>query len=222
MEFSRTRLDFRRPVSSYSKVRSIVSSAIRNRALFYRPIPRQPFLLDIGPGPNLSQDFYNIDFEWRPGIDRCLDITKGLGLPPNSVRGVFTEHCFEHIPPCSLVEVLGELHRAMLPGAWVRIIMPDLELYARRYVESIDNGGNSLPHSDLKVAGFSAPAVPLNNVIREHGHQFVYDFPLLSQILEQRGFKSISSCRFKEGHDPELLRDSESRACESFYVEACK
>jgi predicted SAM-dependent methyltransferase len=138
------------------------------------------------------------------------------------VRGAFSEHCFEHIAPTALVGVLSEIQHALTPGAWLRIVMPDLELYARRYVESLDSGRNTLPHAHLTMAGFASPAVPLNNVIREHGHHFVYDFPLLSAMLERQGFRSITKCAFREGHDAELIRDSEWRACESLYVEACK
>jgi hypothetical protein len=39
----------------------------------------------------------NLDYHWRPGIDICCDITRGLPLPDTYVRGIFSEHCIEHI-----------------------------------------------------------------------------------------------------------------------------
>ena len=54
-------------------------------------------ILDVGCGPNANTQNINLDYEWRPGIDVCCDITKGLPFQNGYVAGVFTEHCIEHI-----------------------------------------------------------------------------------------------------------------------------
>lgn len=96
LDFSNTRWTFNRHITDYTKIRVFITALIRNRSLFFKPLPKKLYL-DIGCGPNIDPDFYNLDYSWRPGIDRCVDITKGLQLPDNSISGVFTEHCIEHI-----------------------------------------------------------------------------------------------------------------------------
>lgn len=210
----------RRSFWTYARVRHVVGGIVRNRPFFSNPWPSEPFYLDIGPGPNASPDFYNIDYEWRPGSDRCLDITRQLDLPSRSISGVYTEHCLEHIPIERCATLLEEVYEALLPGAWIRIVVPDLEIYAREYVRSIDSGQNSMPYGLQNLAGVVAPAIPLNTVMRGHGHQFIYDFVTLAILLERAGFASIKKCSFKVGADPRLLKDADYRQIESLYVEA--
>lgn len=222
MDFANTKFTASRSLWSYAKVQSAVSEAIRGRSLFFKQFPSGAFLLDLGPGPNLRSDFYNIDFMWKPGIDRCVDIRKGMALPAGRAAGAFTEHCLEHIDVADCANVLAEVHRSLVPGAWLRIVVPDLETYARRYVASIESGINEMPYATATIGGLSTPAVPFNIVMREHEHRFIYDFPTLRQLLERTGFRNVTKCRFGEGNDPRLLRDTPHRSVESLYVEAQK
>jgi hypothetical protein len=48
----------------------------------------------------------------------------------------------------------------------------------------------------------------------------MYDFRLLERLLSRAGFNSVQKVDFLQGRDPTLLIDSESRRCESLYVEA--
>ena len=50
----------------------------------------------------------------------------------------------------------------------------------------------------------------------------MYDFQLLKLLLDRLGFESARKVNFREGRDPILLIDSESRRSESLYVEAEK
>jgi predicted SAM-dependent methyltransferase len=222
LDFTETSFSPSRSIWSYAKVQAIVSSAIRNRVLLANPFPREGFFVDIGPGANLSRDFYNIDWAWRPGVDRCIDITKGIGFPSGRVMGVFTEHCLEHITLDACRRVLREVRDALVEGGRLRVVVPDLELYARRYVESLDTGRNVMPYGEICVSGIRTAAMPFNGVMREHGHCFIYDFDTLRRLLEEAGFRDIAKWGYRQGDDPRLLRDSEYRRLESLYVEAQK
>ena len=68
-----------------------------------------------------------------PGIDICCDITRGLPLTDGYVAGIFTEHCIEHITFDAALLVFREFYRVMKPGSYVRIIVPDLEVYVEKY-----------------------------------------------------------------------------------------
>lgn len=196
--------------------------AIRGRSGFARPYPTSSFLIDIGPGANLSADFYNIDWSWRPGVDRCVDISQGMNLPSGRVSGVFTEHCLEHLEIKSVQTVLRDVYFALVEGAFIRIVVPDLEIYARKYIESIESGRNCMPYADGGSSGLLTPAAPFNDVMREHGHKFIYDFETMEKMLRDAGFRNVTRCSFRQGQDPRLLKDSEHRRAESLYVEAQK
>jgi predicted SAM-dependent methyltransferase len=151
-----------------------------------------------------------------------LDITKGSRLPTACSDGIYSEHCFEHIPFNELPFVLKDLRRILREGSWLRIAMPDLELYARCYLRSIETGTNLMPYSEANIGRFNTPAVFFNLVMSANGHLFVYDFNTLKMLLEEAGFRDIRKVAFMEGNDPRLLKDQKCREVESFYVEASK
>src|SRR5690348_3754076 len=140
LELMRTMAGSGRPLTSYARTRAALSWVIRDKKLFFAKLPQAPFYLDIGCGSNINFGYYTIDYSWQPGIHRCIDLVKsGLCLPQQSLRGVFTVHCLEHLPFSACVEVLSQLHAAMVNGAWLRIIVPDGELYCRSYIASLDS-----------------------------------------------------------------------------------
>ncbi len=130
MDFSQTKLSFRRSFLSYSKVQFIIAALVRNRPFFLkqRALRRKAYL-DIGCGPNLHHHFINLDYTWCPGIDICWDITKPIPLPDGVLKGVYSEHCLEHVTIETAEAVLRESWRLLRPGGTLRIVMPDGELY---------------------------------------------------------------------------------------------
>ena len=221
MDFSRTTISLKRGLLSYTKVQQLVSVLLRTSGI-RRPYPSTPFYLDIGPGANINPEFFNVDYSWLPGVDACIDITKAFLLPEGAVSGIFTEHCLEHIEFETVLSILQACHKGLSRGAVLRVSMPDLEIYADRVAKA--NRGTSvleLPHQ-RKRAGILTAATALNDVMRLHGHRFVWDYQTLSYALHSLGFSSVQRCSFRQGLDPKLLRDSASRAYESFYVEAVK
>src|SRR5262245_15606425 len=91
--------------------------------------------LQIGCGPNLAPQFVNLDYHWCPGVDVCWDITRGLPFPSSIFRGIFTEHCLEHISFDQCAAVLNEVRRVLVPSGVLRIVVPDgqhvIETYTR-------------------------------------------------------------------------------------------
>jgi predicted SAM-dependent methyltransferase len=219
-----------RPITSYARIQVLVSWMIRDRKFFFAKPPEHPFYLDIGCGSNISERYYNIDYEWKPGVHRCLDLTKRkLYLAPSSVSGVFTEHCIEHLEFDVLIEILRQINASMVNHAWLRIIVPDGELYCRSYVASIESGTNMTPfgetidrykNSDGRI--FRTSIMSLNSVMRDHGHLFVYDFETIETVLRHVGFRNVQKLSFMIGNDPVLLKDTESRKLESLYIECQK
>lgn len=219
LDFNATRLSFKRPITSYTKVQSVLGSCFRR---FHNVINRDRVqslqYLNFGCGPNVHTSFINLDFAWGPRIDICCDITQGLPLPSRSLDGIFTEHCLEHIAFDACCGVLKECHRVLRPGATLRIVVPDAGLFANLYVQAQAGAAVQFPYA--RDYPTSTPMMHLNRIFRDHGHLFAYDVPTLSRLLNECGFVEVVPCSFRQGRNPNLLLDSEVRACESLYVEA--
>lgn len=218
----------RRSITSYAKVQAWVGRLIRNRGFqLNRPRVRLLKYLDVGCGPNANSGLINLDFLWHPGVDVCWDIRRGLPFADASMQGVFSEHCLEHFSRPPALALLREIRRVLAPGGTVRIIVPDGGLYLDTYARQL--AGDSkvrFPYQDSEERAENwTPMMSVNRIFYQDrespfGHCFIYDFPTLAKSLEQCGFTDARLCAFREGRDPALLVDTESRRCESLYVEA--
>jgi predicted SAM-dependent methyltransferase len=215
IDFSHTAIRIGRPLTSYSKVQNLVGWALRNQPLFAKKAPRGAYL-DIGCGPNIHAGIFSVDYAWRPGLDLCWDVTTGLPLPDKSVAGIFTEHCIEHISFESFVILAREFRRVLIPGSVTRVIVPDGELYALRYL----NGGPMPYGTNATRSGLYTKQMSVNEIFYAHGHKFIYDFETLGAVLDNAGFRGIEKLSFGKGSDPKLILDNQDRAVESLYVEA--
>ena len=96
--------------------------------------------LQLGCGGNVRLHSSTSIF-WRPGVDLCWDLKRGLPFRSASISGVFTEHCIEHLSVFNsgfelrdaCVQLLKECHRVMRPGAIIRIVVQDAQLYLDTY-----------------------------------------------------------------------------------------
>lgn len=221
MEFSNTRISLGRSIVSYGKVQYAISAIIRNKPIFARRKPPGSYL-DVGCGPNIDAAFCNLDYMWRPGVDVCWDVTRGLPFPDKYFGGIFTEHMLEHITFQEAVRLLGEFRRVLRDGAVLRIVVPDGELYLSRYASKQAGHPVEMPNAG-DIHGkfpFETPMIDVNFVFREHGHQFIWDFSTLKLALLSCGFKQVEKRAYGDGADSMLIRDTASRRGESLYVEA--
>ena len=222
LDFSQTHIALNRSIWSYHKVQELVSVLIRGRRAFMH-FKTDGLILDVGCGPNAKPSNINLDLGWHPNIDICCDITRGLPLDDLYVGGVYTEHCIEHIPFESALFVFREFYRVMKPGTYVRIAVPDFEIYVDEYIRFRNTGEASMPYASTDpIAGIYSPVMSINRIFRAHGHQFIYDFATLAAMLRQVGFVEVKKCSFKKGHNERLLLDTPERAFETLYVEAQK
>lgn len=223
MDFSRTNFSLHRPLASYSKVQALVAALIRNRRwLINDSRIRNKTYLDIGCGLNTHSHFINLDYCWHTGIDVCWDLTAPLPLKSQSLQGIFSEHCLEHLPLGVADALLGECRRLLRKGGVLRLIVPDGQLYLENYAK-YHAGLRHIEQpyqNNLVYKGINTPILSVNDVFRGHGHLFIYDFDMLRQLLEQHGFTEIKRESFGSGRDPALLLDTAHRAVESLYVEA--
>ncbi|MFN9623924.1 MAG: class I SAM-dependent methyltransferase [Cyanobacteriota bacterium] len=226
MDFRHTKLSFSRSLTSYSKVQRIYSNAIRGNPLQFRRkwLIAKPFL-NIGCGEQHNPAFINLDYNWVPGVDLCWDLeTNALPFPPSSIEGVFTEHCLEHLSFGGAQRLLLDLYRILKPGATLRIVVPDAELYIRLYCEWKVGMQPTFPDGQPSQVNqsFFSPIMPVNAIFRNYGHRYAYDYDCLALLLRTCSFSHIQRCEFSRGRNPTLLIDTEARRLESLVVEATK
>lgn len=206
---------------------AVVSRLLRNRRfqITHRLLAKSRYL-DLGCGANAHDDYINLNYTWNRGVDLCWDLRRGIPLPDGSLAGIFSEHCLEHFDPGDGLALLRECHRVLAPGGRIRIVVPDGELYLRRYVAAMDAGGATaepLPFAERdRLAGAYTPMLSVNRIFGGFGHRFIYDYPTLRHALEVCGFTGIERVSCGVGADPRLLIDTERRAEESLYVEAVR
>jgi predicted SAM-dependent methyltransferase len=228
LEFEHTRISLRRPIWDYAKVRFLIGDLLRNKTAQVKKwhvrtkLIRSPYL-NVGCGPYAHPDFINIDYAWHPEVEICYDILKRIPLPDASLRGIFTEHCLEHITFDQCQAVLRDFYRLLQPGGTVRIIVPDAELYIDLYHKAHQGESVDFPYVDQHqwAMGYT-PLMSLNRIFRDHGHLYAYDAQTMALQLECAGFIAIEKTQYRAGRDAHLLIDQASRASESLYIEASK
>ena len=115
---------------------------------------------------------------------------------------------------------IGGVFRVLKPGSSFRIILPDAELYLRRYVDSLNGINVVFPYENFEIE--KTPLMSVNRVFRNFGHEYAWDFQTVKYYLELVGFNDVTRFNFNVGRDKNLLLDTKERACESLYIEAIK
>jgi predicted SAM-dependent methyltransferase len=209
-----------RPLTSYAKVQALITPFARGRNwAIKKDRIKDKKLLNIGCGFEPKDNFINLNLEWTPNVDICWDITaERVPLATNSMEGIFTEHCLEHITFEQCLETLKEFHRLLKPGGNIRIVVPDAELYFDLYQARKTNKSVTLPYIKTE----ETPVISINRIFRDHGHLFIYDFETMAHLMQKAGFRDVKKESYSTGRDNRLLIDQAYRAVESLYVEATK
>jgi len=200
---------------------------------FYSPVKKICIKLRLFPKA--------YDVKWPKNL-KLHDCRKGLPFNSNSTDFIYTSHFLEHLKKYEAKKLIEECYRVLKNGGIIRVVVPDLELLVKKYLEKdigffkkfsatlIKRGeGNSEPpladylvdnfYPDFYKQKFSLINRFMNLFIRPH--LWMYDYESLRNLLEGLGFKNISRKLFKEGKVPDLdILDIFPEV--SLYVEAQK
>jgi SAM-dependent methyltransferase len=150
-----------------------------------------------------------------PSSIMIRDLNKRLPFADCSIDFVYTSHFLEHNSRERGRCLLSEIHRVLKPGGLARIVVPDLELGARRYLAALGSGenGNAAP-GFLSWLQLSRPGV-------RDPHLWMYDAASLKAALDEVGFANIAVCEYRRGRvrDCQVL---DNRPEESLHIEAEK
>jgi predicted SAM-dependent methyltransferase len=172
--------------------------------------------LHIGCGGHHLKDWINLDNHPAP---LTTNLDWGLPLPTGSTRFVFLSHLLEHLfYPAQSHRLLDEIHRVLMPGGVVRIVVPDIEQCLRAYADGDESFFRDrrhhwswLPEDATPLESFLAyaGAGPTPEYLFEH-HKFGYDFETLKRCLERAGFVRVRRCDYQSSLHPELRVDNAS------------
>jgi predicted SAM-dependent methyltransferase len=155
------------------------------------------------------------------------DLTNGVPAVADSLDAIYHSHMLEHLTYEEGLVFLQQIHAALKPDGLHRILVPDLEAFARAYV-----GDNSLLLDKYrdgvlseKADIYKTRASIFMGMLHNHGHKCGWDWETLHWALTRYGFKHIQRTLFQESalHDIKTIEEySPLRAMESLCVEATK
>jgi len=202
----------------------IFSGKVRRR---YRN--SKDLLVNLGCGPEGKSGWINVDAIPYPDVNCLFDCRKSLPFQDNSVKGIFTEHFFEHLDYHDEVPYfLKECQRVLQPGGVMRISVPDGEAYMRAYCQEGWGDLQKMRYMDDQFdigMGFkyNTKMELMNFSFRQWGqHKFTYDFETLAFILRKYGFSRVQKQKYGQSILEEFCIDQYGRSSESLYVEAVK
>jgi len=132
------------------------------------------------------------------------DIIKGLPLPQNSCKGVYCSHILEHLSLNDFRIALRNTIKILEPGGIFRLVLPDLELSVRNYIENPSNDASlefmnetSLGH-ETRARGFKGLLkVWLGNNL----HLWMWDYKSIKLELEHAGFIEVRRATIGDSYD---------------------
>jgi hypothetical protein len=141
------------------------------------------------------------------------DIAKGLPVPLASCSGVYASHVLEHLSYEDFRIALLNTFAILKPAGIFRIVLPDLEIAAKRYVTSKDSNAAEqfLHETSLGLKKRSKGVAGLLRVwLGNSSHLWMWDYKGLVHELEQTGFSQIRRCVYGDCVDKSFL-DVEDR-----------
>jgi SAM-dependent methyltransferase len=221
--------------------------------------------VNLGSGPDGRDDWINVDYGLiaelqkrrflrkivfkfhllperyrRPWSKNLLihDCRKPLPFQTASVDYIYTSHLLEHLRKYEATRLLRECFRVMKPNGYIRIVLPDLELIAERYLsrdyefflgiqEETPTESTKECIADLFNLFFHPPsnksetkglvAQFINRFAR--WHLWMYDFHSLKKSLADVGFVDIERTSPKAGKLPDI-EHLDKHCKSSMFVEA--
>ena len=156
------------------------------------------------------------------------DITKKRLCAPDTADAVFASHVFEHLAHDEMQSALQNIFAMLKPGSVFRLIVPDLENRARKYIENADEKRPEASLEFISATGMGmkhSPKTLFQKLTRLFGHSqhlWMYDAIAMESELEQVGFVNVRKCIFNDGDIEEFKEvEEEERFKSAFGDEVC-
>jgi predicted SAM-dependent methyltransferase len=136
---------------------------------------------------------------------RYGDVASGLPIASGSCAGVYSSHVLEHLPLEDAKTALRETYRCLAPGGVFRLVLPDLELFAREYLE---RRSQEPAHDFMRCLQMGYETRPrgfgafLRSWLGNQKHLWMWDFDSLSGEMRAAGYVDIRRATMGDSCDP--------------------
>ena len=154
---------------------------------------RAPLRLHIGCGQEAIEGWINVDSRELPGVDRVLDVRKGL--PYTDVTVIYAEHFLEHLALEDGLAFLRDCRRALGTEGVLRLSTPNLDWVVATHYHF---------GPDISPEGRIHDCFQLNRAFHGWGHRFLYNRPMLEASVKHAGFGVVRFQRYGESETPFL------------------
>jgi predicted SAM-dependent methyltransferase len=157
----------------------------------------------------------------RDQADVVHDIRLRWPFESSSAEVVYGSHILEHLTQREGQYCIRECNRVLEPGGILRLSVPDLYLFAEKYVHGDGEFyGQATRDGRERFVGRTL-SEKFMFVVSGQGHKYQYDFDSLSLLLRQCGFDQVERKQYRESDIPEIdLLDN--RPEQSLFIEARK
>jgi hypothetical protein len=145
------------------------------------------------------------DVPWNSSVV-CHNVTKPLPFGEGSANCIYCSHMLEHLYQEEAQALLRECHRVLAREGILRMIVPDLHAFVRRYIESKNS-----PPAVRQVPLCAADQLNVDLGFREtgrtrgtlayrlyvnlmdfHTHKWMYDAESLGRLFLEAGFSEVA------------------------------
>lgn len=195
----------------------------------------------LGCGTNFLKGWLNINFWTHLDQGRLYkdpndvkdtlllnhDLKLGVPAEDNSLDAVYHSHMLEHIAYEEGLQFLQKIYNALKPGGIHRLLVPDLQAFAKAYLSDDDLLLRKYQQHVLgkKSEIYQTKAAIFMGMLHNHEHKMGYDYETLHWALNRIGFKNIKQTLFQESALPDIKTIEyyePVRAMESLCIECNK
>jgi len=159
--------------------------------------------INLGSGHWKLDGWVNVDLDFASRPDVCANLAAGLPFRSGLAELMHSEDFLDQLDLEHARLFLLECHRILEPGGVIRILVPDLELMARLYLDDPERL-KALWNEHVGIPLLTGTAGEVFNLgMRFAGHAFMYDGETFARLLADCGFRARRQA-FNQSEIPEL------------------
>jgi predicted SAM-dependent methyltransferase len=134
------------------------------------------------------------------------DLVQGIPAADNSLDVVYHSHMLEHLSYAEGIAFIAACYRVLKPGGILRVLVPDLELWANNYTNNntffFDEYRRGALGDDKAL--YPTKGSVFMGMLHNHDHKCGYDFDTLKSLLERAGFGRIRRTMVQDSDLPDI------------------
>lgn len=199
--------------------------------------------LNLGCGDHIIDGWLNVDYSFGAFLNKVPivkflaqkvlrtnwnkkifihNLSKKFPWEDNSVDYIYTSHTLEHFDREEGLHFLSESYRVLKLGGIIRILVPDLEVAIKKYLDKEIKAEYFIERLGVLTKKSNSRLKNILYKFISYPHKCMYDEQSLIRILQEIGFKA----KRKNGFESEIANidnvELQSRAYNSLIIEAEK